>query len=44
VHLGPGRDGQRMRFLWRFFRRRFFRLWVAIFFRFRFLPEPILPP
>jgi len=30
-----------MRFLWRFFRRRFLRLWVAIFFLFRFFPEPI---
>src|SRR6516162_972573 len=33
-----------MRFLCRFFRRRFFRLWVAIFLRFRFLPEPMHAP
>src|SRR2546428_12635554 len=33
-----------MRFLWRFFRRRFFLLWVAIFLRFRFLPEPFQAP
>ncbi len=26
-------------FLWRFFRRRFLRLWVAILWRFRFLPQ-----
>src|SRR5580765_4705384 len=33
-----------MRFLWRFFRRRFLRLWVAILLRFRFFPEPIPTP
>ena len=35
------RADQRMRFLWRFFRSRFFRLCVAIFLRLRFFPEPI---
>src|SRR5437867_7147214 len=33
-----------MRFLWRFLRRRFFLLCVAIFLRLRFWPEPIVPP
>jgi hypothetical protein len=30
-----------VRFLCRFFRRRFFRLCVAIFFRLRFFPQPM---
>lgn len=35
----PGVKTYRFFFLWRFFRRRFFRLWVAILWRFRFLPQ-----
>ena len=35
----PGRITYRFFFLWRFFRRRFLRLWVAILWRFRFLPQ-----
>jgi hypothetical protein len=35
----PGVNAYRFFFLWRFLRKRFFRLWVAILWRFRFLPQ-----
>ena len=37
-----GKPVYRFFFLCRFFRKRFFRLWVAILWRFRFLPQGIL--
>lgn len=35
----PGFNAYRFFFLCRFFRKRFFRLWVDILWRFRFLPQ-----